>query len=1072
MKKYLLFLFLLFFVVTGVFAQKRQITGKVIGASDQIPIPGVSVIEAGTSNGTITDLEGRYSISVDKNAKLQYSFVGMKSKTIDLAEYDTDKINIELSTTAVDIDQVVVVAYGSKKKRDIIGSVTKVKSEELTKVPNLSLSDALQGQATGLQISSSSGEPGARPTIRIRGVSSINAGVDPLWIVDGVPIYSGNNLGGNSHGATSLDPMAMINMKDIESIEVLKDAAATAIYGSRGANGVIIVTTKKGKEGQGYTNVDYSFGVTDLVKKPEDIGFCNTDEWFSLVDRARANSGLDPFNPRSITNLFIYREGEPVSHLTRKQAMAINTDWFDQILRKGTYHEINVSSTRGYKKGSFYMSLNYRKDNSVLINNGVKRMSGRINLDYEPIENLVVSSKINFAYAKTDMVARNANGAVGNGGGGSNAGFGNANSTALPWYPVYSSDHESGYWNPMSGVNLNAALDKDNREQYSDDYRGIGGLGIQYNAPFLKGLSFRADGQFDILQSNQVFWVSKHLREDGSRAEEQSIMQKNLNYLLNANFNRTFGKHAVNGLVGVEWTTQNRYKRKLDGQNLTGTYKQIGTPQEILDIFGGINNEQYFHGYIGRVGYKYNDKYLLEINSRYDATSKFLPENRWHLFLSYSAGWIISEENFFANLTHIVNFLKIRGSYGERGNQNVGDNRYLTTFNNKSDWSYGDDNLIREGTRPRLLGNPTITWETSKNTDVGMDFGLFQNRISGSFAYYRDNVSGLLLSVKLPPSTGFNKNEMSDNIGRMTNWGWEISMNTININRGGLKWTSDINLTLNQNEVEELTDEYSALPDGNKMIKEGHKLKEFFIPEYVGVHPEKGVDLIYEINRDLYEADYTTQKTGREIPATGANLKSHKMILEGKTEHPTYYGSFNNSFSYKNFDFNFMFYFSGGNYIYDYREQRASYVQYGQVVLRKDLLDNSWTPENPDARHPQLRWNSSYPYGWDPEQETDDPLAPNGKGDWIDESSNYNNESDNFSKFLYRGDFIRLRRVQVGYTLPKNLAQIIRMQSVRVYVSGQNLWTWTLEYNGWDPETGGNTLPISKIFSFGATLQF
>jgi TonB-dependent starch-binding outer membrane protein SusC len=352
-KKLLLKACFLFIFLTGIIdasAQTRRIAGTVTGAADGQSIPGVTVLVKGTQNGTVTDIDGKFSIQISPDSEtLVFSFVGLKTKEITIGA--STVINVSLETETVALDEMVVVAYGTQKKRDVIGSVASVKSEELTRMATPSFDQALQGLATGVQVSNSSGVPGAPVEIKIRGISSISSGTDPLWIVDGMPIYSGGGLE-RTQGSTSQSPMSMINPNDIESVEVLKDAAATAIYGSRASNGIIIVTTKSGKKGKGTTTVDVKFGISDLVKSAEDVGFTNTQQWFGLVETARKNSngGVEnPFRPNDILAFF----PDPRMELRREEALAIDINWFDQILRTGSFQEYNLSSTRGFEKGRF-----------------------------------------------------------------------------------------------------------------------------------------------------------------------------------------------------------------------------------------------------------------------------------------------------------------------------------------------------------------------------------------------------------------------------------------------------------------------------------------------------------------------------------------------------------------------------------------------------------------------------------------------------------------------------------------------------------------------------------------------
>ena len=1074
-KKLLLKACCLFVFLAGIFdvsAQTRQLTGTVTGAADGQSIPGVTVLVKGTQNGTVTDIDGKFSLQISPNSEtLVFSFVGLK--TTEVAIGTSTVINVSLETENVALEEMVVVAYGTQKKRDVIGSVASVKSEELTRMATPSFDQALQGLATGVQVSNSSGVPGAPVEIKIRGISSISSGTDPLWIVDGMPIYSGNGLE-RTQGSTSQSPMSMINPNDIESVEVLKDAAATAIYGSRASNGIIIVTTKSGKKGKGTTTVDVKFGISDLVRSAEDVGFANTQQWFGLVETARKNSngGVEnPFRPNEIIAFF----PDPRMELSREEALAIDINWFDQILRPGSFQEYNLSSTRGFEKGSFYFSTNYRKDESVLKSNDLERFSGRLNVDFSPVNNFKVTSRFNFSYTNNDRVKTAVGGAVGQSGGSTQGGFGRANRAALPWFAVYDNSYSHGYWNPMSGNNLVAGIDKNLTIDEVKNYRSIGGLTLEYAIPKVTGLSLKSEFSYDFIQTNSVFWVTDVLREQGSYASDNSTTFLSYNYNLYANYNRQFGeKHFISGVAGAESQRTSQYSRRAEGQNLKGTYKQLGSPDDMLSMYAGLGGENYLKAYFGRVDYKYNERYLFGFSFRRDGISKFESDYRWGTFVALSAGWILTEESFLKSADW-MNFLKIRGSYGQTGNQNIPSNKTVTTYSVSPGSRYGTQDLISAGTLVTNIGVPSLTWETTSSYDGGFDFGFLKNRISGSIAYYLQNVSDMLLASSLPPSAGVSGGQIWSNIGDMKNQGVEFNLKGIIADKGKFNWSADFNISVNKNKVVRLTPEIDVSGKGigdTERAVTGESLYTWFMPEYAGVDPEKGVNLIYEIDVDHYNETGETVKTGRKIPATNSNLNNHRVLLVGKTSIPTYYGGLSNSFKYGNFDLNVMFSFSGGNYFYDYEEQRTTDVQYGQVVLRTDMIDNTWTPENKDAKYPELRWQGAYPWDWDTEKATTDPLAPNGKGDWVQRTGNYKNEANNFSKYLYRGDYIRLNNIQLGYTLPQSALTKLKMQGLRVNVSGTNLWTWTPDYKGWDPETGGSNLPPLKYVNVGLTVNF
>ncbi|MEL7118193.1 MAG: TonB-dependent receptor [Bacteroidota bacterium] len=1067
MKQWLAFQLLLF-ACFPLFSQ-QTITGQITSVEGETLI-GVNIIVKGTAVGTVSDYEGKYELSVNSlSDTLIFSYIGYLEQEV--AINNRIVINQVMRQETEALEEVIVIGYGTKKKRDVIGSVSTVTAEEVTKVPGPTFLTGLQGRAAGVQISSSSGVPGAPSSVKIRGINSLSIGTDPLWIIDGMPIYSGGGLE-STRGATKQDPMSLINPNDIASIQILKDAAATAIYGSRGSNGVIIITTKTGSKGKGSINVDYSAGIMNPARTSEDIGFTNTEEWFGLVETARRNSNggqETPYDPNSVINLFI---DNPLARLSREEALAINTNWFDQILDQGSFQEISVSGTKGFEDGNLYVSFNYRSDESVLRNNGLDRYSVRANLQFSPIKNLTLDARLNFSYTDNDRVKQQVGGALGNNSGGNSAGFGNANRNTLPWYPIFNSDHPSGYWNPLSGNNLVASIDRDLLIDRVQKYRGIGGLFVEYAIPFVEGLSLRAEGSFDLIQTSGINWTAATLREFGSHAADEHITNRAINYNVYAKYNRTFGLHSVSVTAGTESQLNYRFLRRMEGQNLTGTYKELGRPNDFLSMTARLSGEEYLRAFFGRADYKFKDKYLIGLSFRRDGSSKFNEDYRWGIFPALSLGWIMSDEGFWNN-KGIVTFAKLRGSFGQTGNKNIPSNRFVTTYTNSNNWRYGNPDVIQAGTRITNIGVPELTWETTSSYDLGLDFGLWDNRISGSVAYFLQDVTDLLLASPLATSAGLEGNSIWGNVGDMRNWGVELEVHSNNIQRGNFSWSTDFNLTTNRNEVVRLTPDLDrsgrGLLRGNTVSRTGGRLWTYFMAEDAGVDPERGVNMIWEIDIDRFNETGETVKTGRKIPATLGNLQNHRIVHEDRSSIPTFFGGFNNNFRYKGFDLSVLISFSGGDYIYDYEEQRTTDVQYGQVVLRSDLIGNTWTPENPNAKYPELRWQGAYDWSWD--SEVENASSPTGKGDWVQATGNYKNEQANWTKYLHKADFIRLRNVQLGYTFPSAVTERLNLQSLRIFVTGTNLLTIT-GYEGWDPESGGGALPQMRMFTGGVSVKF
>jgi len=1067
-KIHLLFLFFLLLHIQSQ-AQQLTITGTVKDAkSTPTLLPGVSILIEGTTQGTITDFEGNFTIKVpDANATLVFSFIGYKSQTITLS--GKSQIEVFLEEETKNIDEVLVIGYGTKKKSDIIGSVSSVSGDEATKISSSSFVQSLQGRATGVQITTTSGVPGANVNVNIRGVHSINTSSDPLWIVDGMPIYSGGGLE-TSRGTTGQNPLSMINPNDIESISFLKDASATAIYGSRGSNGVIIITTKSGKKG-GTLNIDYSTGVSSLTKTPHDVGYANSKEWFQIMDLAMENSSPGVvFQPSLVLNL-----RETFSKLSRDQAMLVQTDWFDQIIRTGKYQDVNLSSTKALDNANLFTSINYRDEQSVYKSNDFKRLTGRINLDFEPIKNLKTGFKLNVMYTKNDRIKTAGSGSPGNGGGGV-GGFGVANRGGLPWFPIYDPNNPTGYWSPAAGANLLANIDRSLFKDAVEQFRSLGGISFDYRFPFLSGLSLRYEGSFDYIQNNSESWVSKYLTYDAtSYAYSKAVNYLSYNNNLYTTFSKTFGSHWLNVVAGTESSRKSATTRDLSGKNLIGGFQELGTPATFLDMYSGLGSEEYMMSYFGRADYKFKDRYLIGMSIRADGSSKFASKYKWHPFTAYSLGWIASNEPFMQNIESI-SLLKLRGSYGQTGNSNVPGGLFVTGFSNDNGNRYGYLDLVPGGTRVTNIGNPFLTWETTSSYDAGIDFGLFKNKVSGSVAYYQQNVDGLILSYQLPPSTGTNDNNFWDNVGAIRNYGFEISINTINIDKreSSFRWTTDINFSSLDNRVVKLDPDAertgAGLLSGNYISMKNERVRTWFIPEYAGVDPEKGVEMIYEVDYANYIKTYETVKTGRVIPATLDNMAKNRFIHTDKTPTPRFFGGINNTIEYKGFELSVIVSFSGGNYVYDYNRQRASFPHNGQTVLLREILDNHWENPGDVAEYPQPMWNSTYPgKDWD-------PTAKEGLGDWRTTSSgNYSPETRMYSRFLYKGDYIRVKNIQFGYNLPQAFTSKLKINGIRLYVSATNLFTFT-DYPGFDPETNTGLidavpLPSLKTISFGASIK-
>jgi TonB-dependent starch-binding outer membrane protein SusC len=1047
--------------------QDLAVRGRVTSAAGEA-LPGVAVVVKGTTTGVSTDVSGNYAITVpDENSVLVFSYIGFTTQEINVAGRSV--VNVQMAPDTKALSEVQVVGYGTMERREVTGAIASVRAEELMRVPAVSVDAALQGQASGVQVSQATGVPGGPVRVMVRGTNSISAGTEPLWIIDGMPIY--NEFSGLSRNATTIpqNPLASINPNDIESIEVLKDAAATAIYGSRGSNGVIIVTTKTGKRGKGVTNIDFQRGVTDLTRTPEDIGFASGPQWLSLVEQARINSGqAGPFN----VNQNLNQGRDPNATLTPDQLA--DTNWFDQILRQGSFQDFNVSTSRGFDGGNFFLSGNYRDDEGVQIGNRFQRVSARLNVDFQPIKNLTAGARLNVAYT------RNQRAPMGGAPSGNSfyaaGGFSHAATNALPIYPVFKNEQ---LFDPLSGNNLLASRpDQGNIRNEVEQYRGLGGLFLEYALPWVPGLSVRTEGSFDIFQSSNIEWANTIVRERSAYAFDHSATFQNLNYNLYGTYNRAFGQnHNLNLVAGTESQQQNQRTRNLEGDNLNGAYPELGSPNRVLRMSAGMGGERYLRAFFGRANYRLMDKYLLGVSLRRDGASVFSPELRWGTFAAVSGGWIISEENFMQGLP-AVNLLKIRGSFGQTGNQNIPPNITETQF---AGWGrYGTRDLgVGAGDLLTNIGAQGITWETTDSYDAGIDFEMFNNRVTGSVGYFVQDAKDLLLATPIPESAGmFTGHNIWTNIGDMRNQGLEFNISTVNIDRGGFRWSTSFNITTNRNKIMRLTPVLDqnplGIPSGATVTRTGGRLGAYFIADYAGIHPTEGYEQIHEIDRDLFLRTGQTVRTGNLIPASNANLINHRFVHEDKTGLPTYFGGFSNTFSLAGFDLNVLFTFQGGNYIYDDAERINRYVGIGTTVLRSDLVGNTWTSENRDAQYPILMWNHRL-------------NISRADGTTYTERFDGGGTARGLSRYLYKGDFIRLRNLQLGYTVPADLTNRVHLQGLRVFVAANNIWTIT-RYPGWDPELtllsdnpqarnltqgfAGNQIPQVKSYSAGISLSF
>jgi TonB-linked SusC/RagA family outer membrane protein len=732
-----------------------------------------------------------------------------------------------------------------------------------------------------------------------------------------------------------------------------------------------------------------------------------------------------------------------------------------ETTRIGGYQNINLSASGGTKNSQYYISGNYRKDKSVINNEYLERYGFRANLDIKPTNSLSVGTKINLSMSQGNRGKNNIWSSSGNSEGYS-GGFSYVSYHTVPFEPVYSLVNPNLYFNPLSG-NPVATSDPSNLKENLDMYRALTSLYAEYTIPKIEGLSFRTELSMDFVQANRNYWVSQEIRYNGSMAEDNAATQKTINYNFFFKYNRTFGDHVVDFVGGSESQRGTTWKRSTKGQNLIGTFQQLGTPAQLVSMYSGLSGEIYLRSYFARANYKFKDKYLAGISVRRDGSSVFTSDYRWGNFVALSAGWILSSESFMGSFGQ-KNFLKLRGSFGQTGNANIPSKLNVTNYS--SNLAYGSADIYGlNGTMVSSIGVTNLKWESTNNLDFGLDFGFLNHRIDGSIAYYNKYVRDLLLASDLPPSSGISS--IWGNIGDLVNSGVEFSFNSSNINKRDFKWTTQFNIAYNHNEVKKLTPQVDELGkgmvSGQFISKVGSGVRDYYIADFAGVDPQTGLSKIYALDKDYYAETGETRRlkdtSGNDVLllSNSTNVTSNYFHLKGKNRTPKYYGGITNKFIYKAFDLSVFISFSGGNYILDNFLRDFSFPgQNHAAQILADFDNNYWKKPGDKVKYQRLDWNGNI-------------KMEDGSVTGIGDARTYT------TQFLYKGDFVKLKSINLGYTLPISAGKKSLCQALRIYANVENLYTLT-KYPGWDPEGQGLVeqwdLPQLFSASIGVTIKF
>lgn len=1027
MRKIFSFLLLAFFW-QSLSAQDLVVTGRVTSADDGAPLPGVSVIVKGTMTGTSTDLDGNYSISVIKGQTLVYSSIGFADHEESIVR--SAKVDVALSTDSFMLEEVVAIGYGVVKKSDLTGSVASVKGDQLKKTPAAGLDQALQGVAAGVTVNSGSGQPGAAAEVRIRGIGTVNNSA-PIYVVDGVIVDNINYLSPN----------------DIASTEILKDASATAIYGSRGANGVILVTTKKGSaDGQVNVSLDAYAGIQNRWRA---LDLMNATEFASVLASMSGDPSQTALLKSSGTDAWVrkFLIGKSAYYPVNLDYSKVNTDWQDEVFKKNAViQNYHVSVDGGSKKGYWSMSANWFDQQGTIIGSDFTRTSIRINSAYDVAKWLRIGENLTFMMSHGRNAMNNS----------SSAGSSviSAAIAMAPWDPARYPDGSLGRNGEDMGGRISAASNFKNvtnplsmvgHSHPSDKTeRWVGDIFLEIKP--LKGLLFRSDVSMDLTNTRHKLFKDMYKYSDYDKTDknflESSVGRYQTVMLENTlTYSRDMGKHSFSVMAGQ---TLEQYQY----ETLGGSGSSILNPVQTNWYLSQTTEDQNKAGdgagrtrrsaFLGRIHYSYDSRYMLTVNFRADGSSKF-KEHTWGYFPSAAAAWRIGKEQWMSGVTWLED-LKIRVGWGRIGNDKIGDNAFLLTMMNAGptfvDYVLGQDQALATGATILTYVNNGGKWEATEQWNAGVDFGFFKNRFTGTIDLFQRDTKDMLLSVTAPAHVG-NRYSATANVGTVRNRGVEVTLNHRN-------QIGDVSYNIGGN-VSFISNELTALNGGEKVwgdrtvCDDGLPLYSFWGYEYDGIF-RTDEEISTHLWADGASAGYNPGDVRfRDINSDGKIDENDKTAIGNPFPWLTY--GLNLGLEWKGVDLQLFFQGVYGNEIYNALRLRTEGS--GNEATLSTAMRDVWTMDNPDG-------SIANPLG--------NPI-----------------NKENSSRYVEDGSYMRLKNVQIGYTLPSRWTERIKMSRCRIYLSGSNVFTLT-DYSGYDPEVGGGVdygnYPQSRTFMLGVNINF
>lgn len=991
-------------------AQQQQTVKGIVKGPDGLPVIAANISQKGTNNATITDLYGNFTLNITgQHPVLVISYIGYVTTEVNVS--GRAFIEVVLQEDVEALDEVVVVGYGTMRKKDVTGAVSSVRTEDITKNATSNVMQAIAGKMSGVQVVQNSGTPGGDVSILIRGVGTIND-ASPLYVIDGVPVSGG---------------MWYLNPNDVESIDVLKDASATAIYGSRGANGVVMVTTKQAQEGHTEINFDYSYGIQHTAKTYDML---NASQYAALHNEMRTNAGPEySLNPA----------------FSDPESLGTGTDWMDAIFRTAPMQKVNLSMLGGNQKISHATSLGYYTQDGIMKNSSYNRLSLQSNISSKIVSNVTVRANVNLSAEnrRTQPVGTVIQNAM----------------RILPSIPIQDENGEyagptgNAEWN---GNALNPVAIINEQNYRMKGFRMLSNISLEWE--IIKGLKFKTTGGAELGYDYNNSYIpkykwgmneSKNTMQTVSSAYEQLYLWDNT-----LNYDKSFGKHRINAMVG---TSYQEYKKESVSASGSGRASELTTELDnatkATDV-GGNSLRWALMSYMARLHYSYDDRYLVTATFRADGSSKFGKDNRFGYFPSFAAAWNIGNESFMQSVKPISQ-LKLRVGYGQTGNQNIGAYAFADKLSVNGVYNFGsqrgfESNLVNL-IYPYLLSNPSVKWEAVEQYNVGVDIGFLKNRIVANLDFYVKNTRDMLTKKPVPQTSGTSL-EQADwppvNIGKVLNRGFEFTINTKNF-VGEFKWETNLNMSFNHNEVVSIGG--PEILNGVSLIREGQPINSFYGYKLGGVY--QTLDEVFTgpvmENRAADKASHNPYKNTSpgdmwfvDVDGNGEINDLDRTVIGNPS--PDCIFGFNNTFSYKNFDLSIFFQGALGNQVWN--GVRASHESMNSTYNQLASTLERWTGEGTSSSMPRAIYA--------------DP----------------NNNSRASTRWLENGSYAKLKNLTFGYTLPENWTNRAKVKALRLYVSFDNLCTIT-NYSGLDPEVGLSGLdygvyPSARTYMFGVSVKF